>query len=396
MDIYYITLIATIIAVLACIYASYSDLKRGTIPNKLTFPLIGLGLVLNGLYSFLTGNFWFIIAAAIITVVIFILGYLFWKMGAWAGGDVKLFTALAALIPFSTSMISSYPINLNYTIFNIQMPIYGAYPFPFTLIINSILSMLPFLLIYVLYIAIKNKPYLLKELFAPIKDYRKNFLLTLVVTAAGTITLNITPYLPIKSIFISLILIFILSFLINKLPNLVKAVLVAAITAIALYQNLQVTIIGIIILFILIVATEIIRKLLTKVSKEALQDDYKINELKEGMIAANNLYQKDNEVYYDDKSFIQKIRESLQTGDISRMSAPRGKLLISTLAAGLRDEDIELLKKLSAEDKISETFKVKKGVPFAPSIFIGLLISLFIGDLAIIFLNVLIVVQSFF
>ena len=65
------------------------------------------------------------------------------------------------------------------------------------------------------------------------------------------------------------------------------------------------------------------------------------------------------------------------------------KLLVSTLAAGLKDEDIELLKKLSKEGKMEETFRVKKGVPFAPSIFIGLLISLFIGDMAIIFLKAL-------
>ena len=184
-----IPLIAIIIAVLACFYGSYSDLKRGIIPNKLTFPLIGVGLVLDGIYAFAVGNILLLVVAAVITAVIFALGYLFWRMGAWAGGDVKLFTALAALIPF-------YPLFLNYTLFNVQFPIYAAYPFPFTLIINSILSMLPFLLIYVIYIAVKTKPHLLSELFAPVKDYRKNIVLTLVVTSAVTLTLFITPHLP--------------------------------------------------------------------------------------------------------------------------------------------------------------------------------------------------------
>jgi preflagellin peptidase FlaK len=138
-----------------------------------------------------------------------------------------------------------------------------------------------------------------------------------------------------------------------------------------------------------LILTEIIRALLTKVNKEALQDDYKIDDLKEGMIPAYPLYQKDDEVYYDDKGIFGKIRLALTSGDISIINAPKGKQLISILAAGLKKEDIELLKKLSHEDKIPETFKVKKGVPFAPSILIGLLISLFIGDLAIIFLNVL-------
>jgi len=136
-------------------------------------------------------------------------------------------------------------------------------------------------------------------------------------------------------------------------------------------------------------ATAVVRKLMTKASKEALQDDYKINELKEGMISAYNLYQKGDEVYYDDKSFFDKIGEAVKTGDIFLLSAPKGKLLVSTLAAGLKNEDIELLKKLSSEGKISDTFRVKKGVPFAPSILIGLVISLLIGDLVIILLGVL-------
>ncbi|HTX61714.1 MAG TPA: A24 family peptidase C-terminal domain-containing protein, partial [Methanobacterium sp.] len=150
-----------------------------------------------------------------------------------------------------------------------------------------------------------------------------------------------------------------------------------------------ITISGIVTLFILFIVFEIIRKLLTKVSKEALQDDYKIDKLEEGMIPAYNMYQNGDEIYFDKKSFLQKIREALSTGDMSQISTPPGKLLVSTLAAGLRDEDIELLKKLSQEGKIEDAFRVKKGVPFAPSILIGLIISLFIGDMAMILLNVL-------
>lgn len=382
MDIYYIPLIAAIIAVLACIYASYSDLKRGIIPNKLTFPLIVVGLVLDGIYAVMIGNYWLIVSAGIITLVIFILGYLFWKMGAWAGGDVKLFTALAALLCI-------YPPLINYQILNYQMPVYANYPFPFTLIINSILSMLPFLLIYVLYIAVKYKPHLLGELVSPVKNYRKNIILTLVITSAVTLTIFIVPYLPFQVILISLILIYLISFVISKLPESFKLVLIAVVTVYALYQNIEVTITGIVVLFLSLSFVQIIRKLLTKVSKEALQDDYKINELKEGMIPAHNLYQSGDKIYYDDKSFFEKIKEAIKTGDISKISTSRGKLLISTLAAGLKEEDIELLNKLSMEDEIPDTFKVKKGVPFAPSILIGLVISLLIGDLAIIFLNIL-------
>src|ERR1039458_9832200 len=145
-----IPLITIIIAVVACVYASYSDLKEGVIRNKLTFPLIAIGIVLNAIYVFTsTASIFLFIECVVVTGVIFALGYIFWKMGAWAGGDVKLFTALAALLPFYA--IPLYPPLVNYQILGLQFPAEAIYPFPFTLIINSILSILPFLLIYVFY-----------------------------------------------------------------------------------------------------------------------------------------------------------------------------------------------------------------------------------------------------
>lgn len=378
-----IPLITTIIAIVACLYASYSDLKLGIIPNKLTFPLIGIGIILNGIYAFMIGDLWFIIICIVVTGVIFALGYLFWKMGAWAGGDVKLFTALAALLPF-------YPALVYYQILGVSFPIEGTYPFPLTLIINSILSILPFLLIYVFYVVVKTKPHLMGELIAPVKNYKKNIVLTLVITSAVTLTIFITQQTRLQIIIISLILIYLLSLLISKLPNYVKAVLVSLVTAAALFYNLQITIISIVTLFISITIIEVVRKLLTSVSKEALQDDILLDELQEGMIPAYNLYQRDNDIYVDDKSIIDKLIESFKTRDPNKLTAPPGKRLVGTLAAGLTSDDIQLLKKLEKEGKISHKFRVKKGVPFAPSIFIGLLISLFIGDLAFILQKILI------
>jgi len=102
------------------------------------------------------------------------------------------------------------------------------------------------------------------------------------------------------------------------------------------------------------------------------------------MIPAYSMYELDNEVYVDDKSIFDKIKESLNNGDPAGIKTPKGKLLIGTMAAGLTEDNINLLRKLSEENKIDSKIKIKRGVPFAPSIFIGLLVSLFIGDMAII------------
>ena len=377
-----IPFISIIIALVACIYASYTDFKDGIIQNKLTFPLIAIGIILNGIYVFTTSNILLFIECVIVTGIIFILGYVFWKMGAWAGGDVKLFTGLAALIPFYA--IPFYPTLVSYQILGLQFPLVGTYPFPFTLIVNSILAILPFLLIYVIYIAVKTKPYLIGELLSPIKEYKKNIVLTMVVISAVTITFNLTKQFDIQIILVSLILISLLSLIISKIPNTIKAVLVSLVTVYALITNLYVTLTGIVIIFISIVLIEIIKKLLTSVSKEALQDDYNIEDLKEGMISTYNIYEKDNEIVIGDKSFTTRIKEAINTGDLSLINPPRGKVIISSMAAGLTQEDINLLKELNIKNKISNTLKIKKGVPFAPSILIGLIISLFLGDLAFI------------
>jgi len=109
---------------------------------------------------------------------------------------------------------------------------------------------LPFLLIFVFYIAYTEKKHLLGQLFTPVKEYQKNLLLALVVTSAVTITLFITPFLPFQLIILSLILIYILTMVISRIPNRIKAIVVSIITVYALYQNLQVTLIGIVVVFI--------------------------------------------------------------------------------------------------------------------------------------------------
>jgi preflagellin peptidase FlaK len=383
-----IPLITIIIAVVACIYASYSDLKFGLIKNKLTFPLIAAGIILNGIYVLTTKDIFLFIEGCIVTGLVFVIGYVFWKMGAWAGGDVKLFTAVAALIPFYAT--AYYPTVVSYQILGWQFPLLSLYQFPFTVIINSILSMLPFLLIFVFYIAVKHKPHLIGELFSPIKDYRKNLVLTLVISSSVTIAYYITLELKFQIIILSLILLYLLSTVISKIPNKIKAIIVSIATVYALINNWEITIIGIVLLFISINVIEIIKKLLTTVSKQALQEDYKIDELKEGMIPAYNIYENDDEVYEDKSTFFGRLKEGISSGDVSKLNASSDKLIINTMAAGLNTENIAHLKELQGKKKISDSFKIKRGVPFAPSILIGLLISLFIGDIAFIVEKILI------
>jgi len=371
-----IELLSVFIALLVCFYASYSDIKRGIIPNRLTFPVIGLGLLLNGIRAFMESDPWIFIYTAIFTAGIFALGYILWRMGAWAGGDVKLFTAVTALIPFQPALVS-------YSFLGTAFPVTASYPFPLTVIINSILALLPFLLVYVFFIIYTSRRDLMEEFMEPLRQYRTSMVLALVITSAVTLTFIITDFLPFQIIVLSLILVYLLTMVISRLPPRVKAVMVSAILVYSLYRNFELTVSGVVIIWVSITVIQLIRKLLTSITREALQDTVSVDELKEGMILASTLYRRGDEYYFDDTSLLDRFRTAARTGDVSALTY-RGEPVVSAMAAGLREEEIETLRELVAQGKIRDEFRIRRGMPFAPAIFIGLVVSLLIGDLAFI------------
>ena len=123
-----IPLICTLIAILACIYASYTDLKRGIIANKLTFPLIGLGIILNGINAFITGNLMILVYTLLFTgyylcfrLCILEIRSMGWRRRKTIHGTGRSFTFTAfncklycIRIFISTNGILSFPIHSNY------------------------------------------------------------------------------------------------------------------------------------------------------------------------------------------------------------------------------------------------------------------------------------------
>lgn len=115
--------------------ASFYDLKTREVPRLLTFSLIFLGLSLHGVESVYLKNLNPFISSFSTCFLCFCFAFLLYKIGAWAGGDVKLFTGLGALLPF-----------------------YGKISFfPFIVFVVSFLAAFPFLIMYVAYFFIKRK-----------------------------------------------------------------------------------------------------------------------------------------------------------------------------------------------------------------------------------------------
>ena len=193
---------------------------------------------LLGLYQW---ELWVAISGVLGAAIAFVIGYAMWLTGGWAGGDVKLFTALGALL-------------YGYSAPAVQAP----YPSPLTILFNSVIAILPILLVYAAICRLRG-----------------------------------------RSVFYECV---------------------------------------------------------------------KITELKEGMIPAETIYEKDGKVgRWSSRFGLKPHYDRVYTN-------PRR-------AAGLTRYQVGALRRLVRERKLNNRIKLKKGIPFAPALGLGVVIAIFYGDL---------------
>ena len=140
-----IFLIQLIITVLFSVIAAIYDVKYGIVPDKLNYILLVFGIVSNLILSIISSNVKFILTSFISMIITYTITFMLWKLKMWGGGDVKLFTAIATVIPSG----------LNISFLNI-FPELSIYPFSFSVLINSILVSFPFLIVFISYLILKK------------------------------------------------------------------------------------------------------------------------------------------------------------------------------------------------------------------------------------------------
>ena len=141
-----IFLVQIVVTVFLAFIAAIYDVRKGIVPDLLTGGLLIFGLGSNVFLSLFSNNIKYILASIISVVVTYTITYLMWKLNIWGGGDVKLFTGIASVIPFG----------LNVDYLNI-FPQMSLYPFSFSVVVNSILVSFPFLVVFLCYLVFKNR-----------------------------------------------------------------------------------------------------------------------------------------------------------------------------------------------------------------------------------------------
>lgn len=235
------------IAIVGACIAMYTDLfKNRIIPNRLTYPLVVIGVIFYIPLGVYRHDLLIAVSGLLGAAIAFGIGYVMWLGGGWAGGDVKLFTAFGALLPMFSPPYAPAPYASGHPLF------------PITILFNSVIAMIPVLLVY-----------------------------AAICSARG---------------------------------------------------------------------------------RGVLYEEVKITEIKEGAIPAETIYDKGG-----------KIGRYSGWG----LSKPEWDRALTNprMAAGLTRYQVGVLKRLVRQRKLKNHIRLKKGIPFAPALGIGLIIAVFFGDI---------------
>ncbi len=351
-------------ALLGAAVSSVTDIKRGIIPNKLTLPLIGFGILGNLLLALSRSDPLIFVTCLSSIAAIFIFGYLFWILGGWSAGDVKELLFIAALVP-------RYPGILEET-FN---PALGPYPFVFTVLVNTFLSIFPLVALYSVGVALLKTG--LKEFFKPLENFKEIGVTALVFL--GAVALSTVTKIPV------FILIIILLLIRNQRQRILLSLVLIVVYAVfspAPFSSkaafLATYFLGTIVIF---TGLALLLNSFRLFRYHALQEEKPISELEEGDVLAEEIYMLEGQVFRDSRGILEKAKEIAKRRDFPIL---KKRTVAGTRAAGVTMGEVEKLKSLVEEGRLEDRIKVKKSMPFAPVIFLGLIISLTLGDLGVI------------
>ena len=114
-----------IIALIAVIIGSYTDIKTLEVPDWLNYSLIAIGLSGNLIFTLANSDLSFIIRSLTGLGISFLIGIIMFYTGQWGGGDSKMIFGLGAMFGFDYKSLLNFNFDF-YTKFFINMLVAGA------------------------------------------------------------------------------------------------------------------------------------------------------------------------------------------------------------------------------------------------------------------------------
>ncbi len=365
------------VSLIILLVGSYTDLKERMISNKLTYGGIIIGILIHLIESIYLNDYFIAGTAIGITIATFVFSWGLWKIGVWAGGDVKLFTALAALNPFNLGFIRDLIGLQNSLLASIAVPI-----FPLTLFVFSIFSMLPYGMLLSIN-ALKEKKELRKELMHELKEKLFQAIkLVALITGLNFVLINVFGISNGILLFVLIIVLLIAS---AKLNWKIRTIIIIVLFGYAVYSDFSNAIKNFLIGTTSLYAIYVLLKMFSFSRTHVLKKKINVNELEEGMIPAVSLYEVQGKIIQKKPLSMANIIKYVRDNNLEALMQgfqPKGKEIISTKkAAGIEKKEIQKIKKLAEENKIPKEIEIKLTAPMIPAVLIGYLLVNLTGDL---------------
>ncbi len=331
------------------VWTSYTDIKKGTIKNYSILLLVLVAILLN---IFFTRSFIsYPLASMINLAVAIIAGVVIWLAGLWSAADAKLFIAFTLLLP-----VTVYKYSISY--------------FPgISILVNSFV---PLFLVFFFQLMFKTSFKEKKEISSELIEPRFIFHLLLAMLALMSISYGISYVFKISiDYFLTVIILFAILWLVEqkfklRLDYFFLAVIILSLVflhelILTLSFFLNWIIFSCVILFIFF---------LIHLSRFVYTQSVKLTELKEGMIPAEMIFRRGEKYFKKSISFVTLL--------ILLRERSTAKPLFGYNPDGIKSKDIKRVLSLYREKKLPfDKIKICKTIPFAPVLFLGVLLTYF-------------------
>ena len=350
--------------------ATYTDLKERMVYDKLTYSVAAVALLAKGLESFLSSSPEPIILSIAGGAIAFIASYAIWRLGVWAGGDVKLVTALALANPVNYVVIADFLGVEAMTQTTAHIPVFSV-----SLIVYSALALLPLGLLMIVGAAFKH-PEVFRKAAEEAARKGKQVLGVAVLASGSKIALEA---LGLETLLVLLVIMFA-----ALLPNKLKLAAIATAGLVGAALSTEQFVFG----AVAIVAPLLIGYGLWKFYSEsrefAFKEEIRAEKLEEGMIPDKYIVEADGKVEFREGASIKKVIKQLMNNRMEKAFeelSVKGRIIANPMrAGGLTEEEAEELREKARKGGIPKTIKVRKTTSFVPAILIGYLALQLTGD----------------
>jgi len=140
-----IQLLLFVVALGGSTIAAAFDVKTTEIPDKISYAMIAIALVVYGAQSVMARSYMPILNSCAVGGVLFVFGFLLYYFGQWGGGDAKILAAIGFLLPNTNVFNSAFPNTMLW------------FPFPASYLFNVFFIGAIYMLLYAFALAARNK-----------------------------------------------------------------------------------------------------------------------------------------------------------------------------------------------------------------------------------------------